>query len=99
MNQYPNKNIFEKNCDYAFNILTRSTRKNGKYTKVILINIDNFNYFKTKEGIVDIDIQSKKYEIENKNYKSYHIILGNIVNQKYNNNVNKEVINFLNFYN
>ena len=97
MNQYRTDNIFKKNSDYALKLLTKNNRKNNKYGKIILINIDNFNDFDTNEPIVDVDIQSKNYVIENECYKSIHIILENMVNKEYNKDVNKEVIKFFEF--
>ena len=97
MNKFFREDLFKEKSDYALNCITRCTKENGKYTKVILINIDNFNAFNTTEPIVDCDIQSKKYIIENENYKSYHIILENIVNKEYNKNIDNEVIEFFSF--
>lgn len=97
MNNCYRKDLFEEKTDYAFNYLTRSTKENGKFVKVILINIDNFNVFKVTDAIVTSNIQTDKLYIENKNYQSYHIILENMVNYMYNKDIDEEVVEFFEF--
>ena len=97
MNQFFREDLFKEKSDYALNCITRCTKENGKYTKVILINIDNFNAFDTTEPIVEANIQTDKLYIENENYTSYHVNPKNIINTQYNKNIDNEVIEFFEF--
>jgi len=97
MNQYHSDNIFEKNTGYVFSIASESTRVNSKkYTTVILINIDNFNSFNTKEAVLNFKLRDEYGHIETNQYHSIHLILENIVNQEYNKDeVIKKLAKFL----
>lgn len=94
MNQFKNeKNIFEKNTSYAYSKILGGTKKGSeKYPSILLINIDNFNKFKTKKPIdifYHLDEEGNK---ENELYKSIHLILENVGNSGY--NVDKEIEKF-----
>ena len=85
MNQYPTDTIFDKNASYAFSVLSESIPiRTGKYPFIFLINLDNFNRFHTKEAILHFLLRDEEGHIETKIYQSYHLILENIVNKKYN---------------
>lgn len=85
MNQYYSDKIFEKNTSYVFSIASETVlSKTKKYPRVILINFDNFNYFNTKEGILNFKLRDEYGHIETEQYHSIHLILENIVNSKYN---------------
>lgn len=96
MNQYNTGNLFSKNTAYAFSVIIEGTHKNIKeYPKVILINIDNFNPFKTKKPILDFKIRDEEGHVETKMYESIHLVLANLNNSKY--NIDKELKKFLSF--
>ena len=90
MNQYYSDKIFEKNTSYVFSLASETVKEGTKrYPKIILINFDNFNYFKTKEGIINFKLRDEYGHIETEQYHSIHLVLENIVNSKY--NKNKEI--------
>lgn len=94
MNQYYQPNIFDKNTSYAYNLY--NINKRGKIIpEIILINIDNFNYYKTNKPILDFKIRSEEGIIENESYHSIHLILDNLNNNIY--NLDKEIYDFLEF--
>ena len=85
MNQDFTDKIFEKNTSYAFSIASETVLSGTKkYPKVILINFDNFNYFKTDEAILNFKLRDEYGHIETNQYHSIHLVLENIVNLKYN---------------
>ena len=85
LNQYYSNKIFEKNTSYAFSIASETILAGTKkYPRVILINFDNFNYFKTKESILNFKLRDEYGHIETNQYHSIHLVLENIVNSKYN---------------
>lgn len=85
MNQFKSSNIFEKNANYVFSILTETMEiKQKDYPKVILINIDNFNAFQTDKPILDFKLRDEEGHIETNQYHSIHLVLENVVNLKYN---------------
>lgn len=93
MNQSFHRNIFHKNMAYAFSVVIETTEKNiTKYPKVILINIDDFNYFKTDKPLLHFNIQDEEGHIETEMYTSIHLVLANITNPKY--NIDKEIQKF-----
>ena len=47
-----NREIFKKNSEYAFSIIVETTTSSSKYANIILINIDNFNRYKSKRPIL-----------------------------------------------
>ena len=96
INQYDTKDIFDKNASYAFALSTVSTKAGERRKKVILINFDAFNRFKTDEPILKFLLQDKKGHIETELYSSIHILLENIPNTSY--NIPKEIETFLDFF-
>ena len=97
INDYYNSNQFEKNTEYAFSVIVESTKSKKKYSKIILINIDNFNKFKTKKPILHFKLRDEDGNIENESYNSIHLILDNCVNKLYNQNIDEEIIKFSKF--
>ena len=96
MNQYRSNYIFEKNTSYAFSIASESSKKGRKeYPRVILVNLDKFNPFQTKEGVIRFQLRDEKGHIETEIYESIHIILENILDKQYNNNKIKKFIEFM----
>jgi predicted transposase/invertase (TIGR01784 family) len=90
MNRQYDKNMFEKNTSYAFSIINESIKiGKKKYPIIILINIDNFNHFHTKEPILHFKLRDEFGNVENELYQSIHLVLENIVNSKY--NIDKEI--------
>ena len=96
MNQKENVNIIEKNTTYALSIIVETTHPNiKKYPKVVIINIDNFNKYKTKKPIIEFKMRDELGNIETEMYRSIHLILENINNSKY--DIDKEIKKFGNF--
>ncbi len=96
MNQEEVKNIFEKNSAYAFSVVIETTHKNIEaYPKVILINIDNFNKYKTDKPILNFELKDEEGHTETHLYQSIHLVLENIENRKY--NVDEEIKKFARF--
>ena len=90
MNQSYSDKMFEKNTSYAFSIASEIVKSGSKhYPSVILINFDHFNYFKTKEPILNFKLRDEFGHIETEQYHSIHLVLENIVNYKY--NIDKEI--------
>ena len=92
-----NPDIFRKNSEYAFSIIVESTRPNNKYSKIILINIDNFNKFNTRKPILNFKLRDEEGHIENESYNSIHLILENCINKMYNQDIDEEIIEFSKF--
>jgi predicted transposase/invertase (TIGR01784 family) len=84
-NQYYSDNIFEKNTSYLFSIASEKIKINAKkYPLVILVNIDNFNAYKTTKPILHFMARDEEGIIEHDLYNSFHLILENVRNTKYN---------------
>lgn len=96
MNQSNPSHIFDKNVLYAFSVVVELSHKNmDDYPKVILINIDNVNVFKTDKPILNFKIQTSDELVESEMYESFHLVLANIHNPKY--NIDKEIVAFADF--
>ena len=96
MNQTDTLDIFDKNTSYAFALSTISTHISEKRKKVILINFDGFNRFKTDEPILVFRLQDEHGHIESELYLSFHLILENAKKSQY--NIAKEVEEFMDFF-
>ena len=93
VNQYQTDHIFEKNSTYAYSNLLEATRISQiDYPKIILVNIDNMNYYETDRPMLNFKSMDEESHIENDLYTSIHLILVNIVNSKY--NIDKEIEKF-----
>lgn len=93
VNQYQTDHIFEKNSTYAYSNLLEATRISQiDYPKIILVNIDNMNYYETDRPMLNFKSMDEESHIENDLYTSIHLILANIVNSKY--NIDKEIEKF-----
>ena len=96
MNQYKTDVIFPKNSMYVMSRIVENTNAGDTlYQKFILINIDNFNAFKTKKPLLTFLIRDEEGHIENELYKSIHLILENCINSSY--NISKEIKKFAEF--
>ena len=97
MNREYSKRLFEKNTSYAFSIASEIIKSGGdQYPSVILINFDNFNQFGTKEGILNFKLRDQYGHIETEQYHSIHLILENILDERYNVDKNiKKLVKFL----
>ena len=100
MNQTYTPSIFNKNTSYAFSVVSSSMKKGKKYkkNKVLLVNIDKFNHFKTKRPILNFKLKDEENHIENEMYNSYHIIVDNFTKRNYN-KIEKEIVKFIRFLN
>ena len=96
MNQTDTKDIFDKNVSYAFALAKTSTHMSEERKRVILINFDGFNRFKTNKPILVFRLQDKYGHIESELYLSFHLILENAKKNKY--NIPKEVQEFMDFF-
>ena len=96
MNQFDSDNQSEKNTTYLFsNILEANrVRDKKKYPKVILINLDAFNRYYTNVPILIFKIRDQFGHIENEMYTSLHLILANLVDDRYNKDVDEEIVKF-----
>ena len=96
MNQFDSDNQSEKNTTYLFsNILEANRiRDKKKYPKVILINLDAFNRYYTNVPILIFKIRDQFGHIENEMYTSLHLILANLVDDRYNKDVDEEIVKF-----
>lgn len=93
VNQYQTDHIFEKNSTYAYSNLLEATRISQiDYPKIILVNIDNMNYYETDRPMLNFKSMDEESHIENDLYISIHLILANTVNSKY--NIDKEIEKF-----
>ena len=97
MNQYASKEIFEKNTNYAFAMVSEIMQVgSNEYPYVCLINFDNFNKFETKEAILHFQIKDEYNHLETDRYKSIHLILENIMKDNYNEDKEiKKMVKFL----
>ncbi len=85
MNQFPSKNIFEKNTSYGFSLLSEIVPVGSKdYPKVYIINIDCFNKFKTKSPIIRFKLRDEEGNEEINIYESVHVIVENVLSDEYN---------------
>lgn len=85
MNRFYYKTLFQKNTSYAFSSYVRNIRgKKKRYPKVILMNIDCFDRFESKNRVIEFRIQNEEKQEEIKNYKSYHYILEKKKKKSYN---------------
>ena len=96
MNQTDTLDIFDKNTSYAFALSRISSHVSEKRKKVILINFDGFNRFKTDDPILTFRLQDKYGHIESELYLSFHLILENAKKSQY--NIAKEVEEFMDFF-
>lgn len=96
MNQQYALNLFEKNTSYAFTLANINTKVSDKeYPAIILVNIDNFNYYKTRKPILHFQLKDQEGHIENTMYNSYHIIVENCLRKRYNKEEIKKFMLFL----
>ena len=96
MNQFDSDNQSEKNTTYLFyNILEANRiRDKKKYPKVILINLDAFNRYYTNVPILIFKIRDQFEHIENEMYTSLHLMLANLVDDRYNKDIDEEIVKF-----
>ena len=99
MNNIETKSIIDKNVRYAFDLINRTTEE-GKntYSNVVLLNIDRFNKYNTKEPILDFRLRNEDGIIESNIYHSIHLIVENFTKENYN-KIEKEIVKFVNFLN
>lgn len=90
MNKFDPGYIFEKNASYAFSLFNESTKVGKRiWPKIILINLDNFNRFKTDRPILDFMIRDTTGKYVVYIFHSYNIVLENFKNSNY--NIDKEI--------
>ena len=99
MNNFETKSIMDKNVRYAFDLINRTTEVGENiYSKVLLLNIDRFNKYNTKEPILDFRLRNEDGIIESNIYHSIHLIVENFTKENYN-RIEKEIVKFVNFLN
>lgn len=94
MNQTKTADVSAKATKYAFSVVSIKTKRKESYndSRVILINIDNYNAYETDYPILEFKIRDQFGNIENNIYTSYHLVIENVINSKY--NVDKEIEKF-----
>ena len=98
MNQNYSPNLFDKNVTYLFSNILESNRVSDKeYPNIMMISLDNMNRFNTKESILSFKIRDEENHIESNMYTSIHLILENLINDKYNKGVDEEIKKFAKF--
>ena len=99
MNNFETKSIMDKNVRYAFDLINRTTEVGENiYSNVLLLNIDRFNKYNTKEPILDFRLRNEDGIIESNIYHSIHLIVENFTKENYN-KIEKEIVKFVNFLN
>ena len=87
--------LFDRNHEYISkvreNILKEEKRYN-KLKKVIQINFDNFNIYKTEEIILKFEMMNEKGIREKVNIESYHVILPNARKKYYNEGIRNALV-------
>ena len=63
--------------------------------KIILVNLDDFNLWNTRQGILDFESIDEKGHIETDMYELIHIIFENIMDEKYDNTKVKKFVEFI----
>ena len=99
MNRQYSKNLWKKNKRYQQKISSEGTYKVKRqyhYKNVVLININNFNYFHTKLPIQYFCSVDKEGRDEDKDlkYHTIHLILDNVIDIRYNKDIDEFIIKF-----
>ena len=96
MNRQDSCHLFEKNTTYAFSNILELNRIGDKryYPKLTMISLDNMNKFNTDLPILCFKSRDDENHIENEMYTSYHLILANLVDDRYNKDIDEEIVKF-----
>ena len=89
-----NKNFYHglinKSYHYLYKVGISLYKKRQNYTKdkkLILINFDNYDYFKNNKLIYKSQMKNQNYQIDNRNLEIYHINLKYLEKYCYNKNI------------
>ena len=87
--------LFDRNHEYISKIrenILKEEKRYNKLKKVIQINFDNFNIYKTEEIILKFEMMNEKGIKEKVNIESYHVILPNARKKYYNEGIRNALV-------
>ena len=87
--------LFDRNHEYISKIrenILKEEKRYNKLKKVIQINFDNFNIYKTEEIILKFEMMNEKGIRETVNIESYHVILPNARKKYYNEGIRNALV-------
>ena len=87
--------LFDRNHEYISKIrenILKEEKRYNKLKKVIQINFDNFNIYKTEEIILKFEMMNEKGIREKVNIESYHVILPNARKKYYNEGIRNALV-------
>ena len=87
--------LFDRNHEYISKIrenILKEEKRYNKLKKVIQINFDNFNIYKTEEIILKFEMMNEKGIREKVNIESYHVILQNARKKYYNEGIRNALV-------
>ena len=87
--------LFDRNHEYISKIrenILKEEKRYNKLKKVIQINFDNFNIYKTEEIILKFEMMNEKGIREKVNIESYHVILPNVRKKYYNEGIRNALV-------
>ena len=87
--------LFDRNHEYISKIrenILKEEKRYNKLKKVIQINFDNFNIYKTEEIILKFEMMNEEKIREKVNIESYHVILPNARKKYYNEGIRNALV-------
>ena len=87
--------LFDRNHEYISKIrenILKEEKRYNKLKKVIQINFDNFNIYKTEEIILKFEMMNEEKIREKVNIESYHVILPNVRKKYYNEGIRNALV-------
>ena len=87
--------LFDRNHEYISKIrenILKEEKRYNKLKKVIQINFDNFNIYKTEEIILKFEMMNEEKIREKVNKESYHVILPNARKKYYNEGIRNALV-------
>ena len=87
--------LFDRNHEYISKIrenILKEEKRYNKLKKVIQINFDNFNIYKTEEIILKFEMMNEEGIREKVNIESYHVILPNVRKKYYNEGIRNALV-------
>ena len=87
--------LFDRNHEYISKIrenILKEEKRYNKLKKVIQINFDNFNIYKTEEIILKFEMMNEEKIREKANKESYHVILPNARKKYYNEGIRNALV-------
>lgn len=87
--------LFDRNHEYISKIrenILKEEKRYNKLKKVIQINFDNFNIYKTEDIILKFEMMNEEKIREKVNIESYHVILPNVRKKYYNEGIRNALV-------